>query len=119
MPALPGPDADAMAAAGEMSAEEREQMVRGMVTNLETRLATEGGSPEEWARLITSLVRIGDDAHAQEILAEARARFGATPEAAAVIEAAAAEVGLDGNAEAGADAGPAAASAPAAAAAAE
>lgn len=119
MPALPGPDADAMAAAGEMSAEEREEMVRGMVTNLETRLATEGGTPEEWARLITSLVRIGDNSHAQEILAEARARFGATPEAAAVIEAAAAQVGLDGNAVAGADAGPAAAPTPAAAAAAE
>lgn len=94
MPALPGPDAETMAAAGEMSAEEQQQMIRGMVGNLEARLATEGGTPEEWARLITSLVRIGDHAHAQEILAEARSRFGPTPDAAAVIEAAATEVGL-------------------------
>ncbi|SEH84537.1 c-type cytochrome biogenesis protein CcmI [Paracoccus alkenifer] len=95
MPALPGPDAETMAAAGEMSPEEQQQMIRGMVDNLESRLATEGGTPEEWARLITSLVRVDDRAHAQEILAEARMRFGNAPEAAAVINAAAAEVGLD------------------------
>ncbi|MFC0341486.1 c-type cytochrome biogenesis protein CcmI [Paracoccus niistensis] len=92
--ALPGPDADTMAAAGDMTPEERQQMIAGMVQNLETRLATEGGTPEEWARLITSLVRIGNEPHAREILAEARTRFGATPDASAVIEAAAAEVGL-------------------------
>ena len=69
-------------------------MIAGMVRNLEARLATEGGTPEEWARLITSLVRIDNEPHAREILAEARTRFGATPEASAVIEAAAAEVGL-------------------------
>lgn len=92
--ALPGPDADAMAAAGDMTPGERQQMIAGMVQNLETRLATEGGTPEEWARLITSLVRIGNEPHAREILAEVRTRFGATPDAGAVIEAAAAEVGL-------------------------
>ena len=93
-PALPGPDAGAMAAAGDMTPEERQEMIAGMVRNLEARLATEGGTPEEWARLITSLVRIDNESHAREILAEARTRFGATPEASAVIEAAAAEVGL-------------------------
>ena len=93
-PALPGPDADAMAAANDMTPEERQQMIAGMVQNLETRLATEGGTPEEWARLITSLIRIGNEPHAREILAEARTRFGATPDASAVIEAAATEVGL-------------------------
>lgn len=93
-PALPGPDAAAMAAAGEMTPEEQQAMIAGMVQNLETRLATEGGTPDEWARLITSLVRIGNEARAREILAEARTRFAATPPASAVIEAAAAEAGL-------------------------
>lgn len=93
-PALPGPDADAMAAANDMTPEERQQMIADMVQNLEARLASEGGTPEEWARLITSLVRMGNEPHAREILAEARTRFGATPDAGAVIEAAAAEVGL-------------------------
>lgn len=93
-PALPGPDAAAVAAASDMTPEERQQMIAGMVQNLETRLATQGGTPEEWARLITSLVRIGNEPHAREILAEARTRFGATPEARAVIEAAAAEAGV-------------------------
>lgn len=113
--ALPGPDADAIAAAGDLSPEERQQMIRGMVGNLEARLASEGGTPEEWARLITSLVRIGDPAHAQDILAEARTRFGATPQAAAVIEAAAAEVGLGADADADGEAGTAPAGSAAAA----
>lgn len=92
--ALPGPDADAMAAAQDMTPEQRQQMVQGMVKGLETRLATEGGTPEEWARLISSLVVIGQKDHAQAILAEARGRFSAIPEALAPIDAAAQKAGL-------------------------
>lgn len=92
--ALPDPDAQALAAAGDMTPEQQQQMIAGMVQNLETRLATQGGTPEEWARLVTSLVRIGNEPHAREILAEARTRFAPTPDALAVIDAAAAEVGL-------------------------
>ena len=95
---MPGPDAAAMAAAGDMTPEERQQMIAGMVEKLEARLADQGGTPEEWARLITSLVGIGNEPHAREILAEARTRFAAQPEALAAVNAAAAEVGLDGTA---------------------
>ena len=94
MPSLPGPDAAAIAAAGDMTPEERQQMIVGMVQNLETRLANEGGSPEEWARLITGLVRIGNESHARDIWAEAQSRFADRPEALAVVTAGAAEVGL-------------------------
>lgn len=45
MPALPGPDANAMAAAEDMSPEDRQQMIAGMVAQLEARLAEQGGSP--------------------------------------------------------------------------
>ncbi|MTH62694.1 c-type cytochrome biogenesis protein CcmI [Paracoccus shanxieyensis] len=91
---LPGPDADAMAAAQDMTPQQREDMVQGMVKGLEERLATQGGAPEEWARLISALVVIGQKDHAQTILAEARTRFAATPEALAPIEAAAQQSGL-------------------------
>ncbi|AUH66462.1 c-type cytochrome biogenesis protein CcmI [Paracoccus zhejiangensis] len=94
MPALPGPDADAVAAAEGMSEEEREQMISGMVQQLESRLATEGGSPEEWARLISALVVQGRADHAGEIWGEAQTRFAAQPEALEVVRKAATEAGL-------------------------
>ena len=72
--ALPGPDAEAMAAAEAMTPEDRRRMVEGMVEGLETRLATQGGTPDEWARLIGALVVIGRQDHARDILAEARAQ---------------------------------------------
>lgn len=91
---MPGPDADAMAAAEDMSPEERQQMIEGMVKGLEGRLATEGGTPEEWARLISALVVLGKNDHAQDILAEARTRFATIPEALATVEAAGKQSGL-------------------------
>jgi cytochrome c-type biogenesis protein CcmH len=56
--AMPGPDAGAVAAAAEMTPEERQAMIEGMVAQLDTRLQDEGGSPEEWARLVNALVQL-------------------------------------------------------------
>lgn len=92
--ALPGPDAGAMAAAQTMSEADRQQMIQGMVANLEARLAGQGGTAQEWARLIGALHVLGNDAHAREILTEARGRFAAVPDALAAINAAAAQAGL-------------------------
>lgn len=55
---MPGPDAGDVAAAAEMSAEDRQAMIEGMVAQLDTRLQSEGGSPEEWARLVNALVQL-------------------------------------------------------------
>lgn len=60
----PGPSADDVAAAEDMSEEDRLEMIRGMVVRLSDRLATEGGTPEEWGRLIGSLNVLGDQAQA-------------------------------------------------------
>lgn len=92
---MPGPDADAVAAAEDMTPEERQQMISGMVEQLETRLATQGGTPEEWGRLIFSLTTIGRSDHARDIWAEARTRFAQTPEALQIVDDAAARAGLD------------------------
>lgn len=86
--ALPGPDADAVTAAQEMTVEERQQMIEGMVSSLASRLATEGGSPAEWARLITALGVLGREAEAEEIAAEAEAQFADNDTALAEIRAA-------------------------------
>ena len=47
-----GPDADAVANAASMSAEEREAMIDGMVEGLAARLAEAPADPEGWRRLI-------------------------------------------------------------------
>lgn len=92
--ALPGPDADAMAAAESMTPEERKSMIEGMVQGLENRLATQGGTPEEWARLIGALAVLEQKDRAGTILAEARQRFAQTPQALATVNAAAQKAGL-------------------------
>ena len=72
---LPGPSPADMAAMQQMSPEERQQMIEGMVSGLADRLATEGGSPPEWARLITALGVLGRVEQARAIHAEAMQQF--------------------------------------------
>ena len=71
----PGPSAGDVAAAAAMTPEERQAMIEGMVAQLGDRLATEGGSAEEWARLITSLAMLGRTDEAREIYSEAQRVF--------------------------------------------
>ncbi|MDO5630698.1 MAG: c-type cytochrome biogenesis protein CcmI [Paracoccus sp. (in: a-proteobacteria)] len=90
----PGPSAEDIQAAGDMTAEQRQRMVQDMVQRLESRLATQGGTADEWARLISALMVVGNEAHARDILAEARQRFADHPESLAVIDAAAQSAGI-------------------------
>ncbi len=91
---LPGPDADALSAAGEMTEEDRQAMVAGMVAQLGERLATEGGSVEEWARLISSLAVLNRKDEAQEIYAEALQKFDGSPSQQSFLREAALNAGL-------------------------
>ncbi|WP_103334167.1 c-type cytochrome biogenesis protein CcmI [Pseudotabrizicola formosa] len=85
----PGPTGDDIAAAAEMTAEERQAMIEGMVDQLGARLAQEGGPAEDWARLITSLAQIGRTDQARAIYAEAQTRFaGRTVELSGLRQAA-------------------------------
>jgi cytochrome c-type biogenesis protein CcmH len=92
--ALPGPDADALTAAGEMSEEDRQAMIEGMVAQLGSRLATEGGTVEEWARLISSLATLNRTDEAQEIYAEALEVFDGSPSQQSFLREAALNAGL-------------------------
>lgn len=93
-PVPPGPDAGQISDAKDLSAEEREQMIRAMVSRLSDRLASEGGSPDEWARLINALGVLGEQERAAMIWKEAQAVFQNTPSAVATIRAAANRIGL-------------------------
>ena len=90
----PGPDAEAVAAAAEMTPEERQEMVRGMVAQLSERLATQGGSAEEWARLITAYGVLGETDRARTIWTEAQQRFDGRAADLDVVRAAAAQAGV-------------------------
>lgn len=92
--AAPGPDAAAVAAAQDMTAEERSDLVRGMVEGLSARLAAEGGPAEDWARLIGALAVLGEDTRARTILQEAEAVFADSAPALDTLRRAARDAGL-------------------------
>lgn len=93
-PALKGPNQADMAAAADMTPEERQDMIRTMVQGLSDRLASQGGTPEEWARLINALGVLGEGDRAAAIWDEARQSFADRPEALATIRAAAERAGV-------------------------
>lgn len=92
-----GPTAEDMAAAESMSPEDRQAMIESMVASLSQRLATEGGTPDEWARLIGAQIVLGQTEQARAIYEEGRGVFAESPEALAILDAAAAP--LTGAAE--------------------
>jgi cytochrome c-type biogenesis protein CcmH len=51
-------------------------MIQGMVSSLSNRLANEGGTVNEWARLIRALGVLGETANASKIWIEAQTIFG-------------------------------------------
>ncbi|MFB2531164.1 c-type cytochrome biogenesis protein CcmI [Paracoccus sp. p3-h83] len=93
-PMMPGPDAAQMQAAGDMAPEDRQQMIRQMVEGLNERLATQGGTPDEWSRLISSLAVLGEVDRARAIWTEAQTRFADQPEALATVTQGATQAGL-------------------------
>ena len=93
-PVPPGPSAGDVAAAEDMSDEDRQEMIRGMVEGLAERLSSEGGTAEEWARLITALGVLGETERAGTILAEARQVFWDDAAGLSAIEAAGERAGL-------------------------
>jgi len=88
MPKGVGPSQADIAAAADMTPAERQDMIRGMVNQLNDRLAQEGGSADDWARLISSLRMLGEVKRADTIYGEAKGKFAARPEDMAKIDAA-------------------------------
>ena len=92
--ATPGPSAEDMQAAADLTPEERQDMIQGMVDQLSDRLATEGGAPEEWARLIAALGVLGQAERAIAIRDEAMTVFADNAAALQIIDAAALQAGI-------------------------
>jgi cytochrome c-type biogenesis protein CcmH len=79
--ATPGPSATDIEAAGAMTPGERQEMIAGMVAQLEARLTTEGGEVEEWLRLMNAYKQLGKPDDAARIARLGIAEFNGSTEA--------------------------------------
>jgi len=89
---LAGPSDEDVRAAGDMSEAERAEMIRSMVAQLSERLAADGGSVEEWVRLIGTNTVLGEVEAAKQAFADAKTAYADDPAALSRIEAAGAQI---------------------------
>ncbi len=89
-----GPSQEDIDAAADLTPEDRQEMILGMINQLSDRLATEGGSPAEWAQLITALGVVGDSERAAGIYEESKSVFAGNASALQTLEAAARQAGV-------------------------
>ncbi|MES0808022.1 c-type cytochrome biogenesis protein CcmI [Roseibium sp. SCPC15] len=95
--ALGGPSSQDIAAAEEMNADDRQAMIKGMVSGLAERLGSEGGTPEEWNRLIRAYMVLGEKQKAESALESAQAAYADKPEQLSLIKDTADQLGLTGS----------------------
>ena len=75
VPEARGPSFEQMDAASDMSPEDQQAMIGAMVSGLASRLATEGGPAQDWARLIRAYGVLGDTDAARTVWTEAQQVF--------------------------------------------
>ena len=96
-PGQPGPSAEDIENAGAMTPEDRQAMIENMVAGLSDRLANEGGTPQEWARLISAYIVLGQLERAVPIYEEALAVFAGSDAALELIREAGAPLQAGGD----------------------
>lgn len=89
-PGAPAPSAADIDAAAQMSPEKRAELIEGMVARLADRLATSGGTIDEWERLIRSQKSLGRAAEARAALDRAKTALAGDAPALARLDALAA-----------------------------
>ncbi len=91
-----GPSAGDVAAAANMSEEDRRAMVRGMVARLAGRLRDNGADVEGWLQLVRSYVVLGDRDKARDAAADARRALANRPDDIRRIDDLVKGLGLEG-----------------------
>jgi cytochrome c-type biogenesis protein CcmH len=95
--AASGPGAADVAAASNMTGEERTNMIRGMVARLADRLhANNAGDVEGWLRLVRAYVVLGERDSAKSAAADAKRALAEHPEAIKQIDDLVKDLGLEG-----------------------
>lgn len=93
-PQVKGPTTGDMADAAQMSAEDRQTMIEGMVGGLEGRLLADGGPIEDWTKLINALGVLNAPDRAKAAYAKAQADFAGQPGELSALKAAATAAGI-------------------------
>jgi cytochrome c-type biogenesis protein CcmH len=91
-----GPTSRDIAAAQNMPAAQRDEMVRGMVQKLADKLHTDGGDVEGWLRLVRAYVVLGDQDKAKDAAADAKRALADHPGDVKRIDDLAKNLGLEG-----------------------
>jgi cytochrome c-type biogenesis protein CcmH len=95
-PGTPGPSAEDVAAASQLSPEQRTAMVRGMVERLAARLKQDGSDIEGWLRLVRAYMVLGDKDKARAALTDARRALAGEPDKLRRIDETVKGLGLEG-----------------------
>jgi len=88
------PPPQATAAAPPLGSADQKAMIEGMVSRLANRLASNGGSVDEWSRLIRAYTVLHEADKAKAALADARRALAPDPNAVASLDALARDLGL-------------------------
>jgi cytochrome c-type biogenesis protein CcmH len=92
-----GPSAADVAASENLNAEQRTDMVRGMVQRLADRLHSgDGGTVDEWLRLVQAYVVLGDRDKAKGAIADAKRALSDHPDAIKQLDELAKQLSLNG-----------------------
>lgn len=94
LPEARGPSFEQMDAASEMSPEDQQAMIGGMVSGLASRLANEGGPAQDWARLIRAYGVLGDQEAARTVWTEAQQVFVSSMRGMEILTNAARDAGV-------------------------
>ena len=94
--AAPGPDAGQIAAAQQMSEQDRTAMIRGMVARLADKLKQDGGDVEGWQRLLRAYVVLGDRDKAVAAAGDAKRALASDPDKLRQIDDMIKSLGLEG-----------------------
>ena len=92
----PGPSASEVAAANEMSPEQRNTMIRGMVSRLAERLKQDGSDVEGWLRLLRAYMVLGDKDQARAAAGDARRALASDPDKLRQVDETIKGLGLEG-----------------------
>ena len=92
-----GPDKQAMDAAADLSGDDRNAMIEGMVSGLAARLSENPDDLDGWRQLIRSYAVLGDVSAARNALEEATAYFGVGSDAADQLATLALALEIDGD----------------------
>ncbi len=92
----PGPSAADIAAASEMSPEQQETMIRGMVARLAGRLQQDGSDVEGWLRLLRAYMVLGDRDLARAAAGDARRALASDPDKLRRVDDLIKGLGLEG-----------------------